>query len=374
MKKIAFITPMLQPYRISFYTKIAESLPDLDFMFFHGLNNEASRPAYQGQVSFKTESYHPKLINLGPFGLYYNKGLINKVKNYNPDVLILFGNPGVVSNQLLVRWAKTKGIKICFWVCSWDSHTAKGILKEIKNFITRRYFKKADHFIAYSSHAQKFIKKLIGEKDNVSIAYNGLDISESLARYEQVVEEGLVLRNTLEKSSFLFLYVGGLIPTKNPVFLINAFNKLLKKYKDAHLWIIGDGIERDKILNLMKNNRNIKYFGRISEGVDKYFKAADCVVLPGSGGLALNQAMFWKTPCISSFADGTEQDLIIDNVTGYLFKTNDEKSLIENMEKMVLMDNDTRKIMGQKSHDLIISQSNTEAMSRVFIKAINELL
>lgn len=374
MKKIAFIIPMLQPYRISFYSKIVDSFPDADFVFFYGLTNETARPGFQGKVAFKTETYQPQMITLGPFGLYINKGLIAKVKKFKPDIIILFGNPGVLTNQYLVSWAKSNKIKICLWVCSWDSQNAKGILRQFKYFITKKYFQKADHFIAYSSHAKAFIEQMIGSKNNVSIAYNGLDISDQLNDYEQVVKEGNILRNSLEPNSFLFLFVGGLIPTKKPRFLIEAFNDLQKKYINIHLWIIGDGIERDGIEQLIKNNENIKYLGRIVSGVDKYFYAADCFVLPGSGGLALNQAMFWKTPCISSFADGTEQDLIIDNFTGYLFKTNDEQSLIKKMEKMILIDNDTRRIMGQESYDLIIRQSNTDSMHKVFIQVINKLL
>jgi len=372
--RIAFIIPILAPYRISFYSKIVELNPDLDFLFFHGLSNDTARPSFKGKVSFTTESYHLQQISLGPFGLYLNKGLIRKVKTYKPNVIILYGNPGVISNQLLVRWAKLNGIKICLWICSWDSQNAQGIFRRVKTVLTKKYFTKADHFIAYSSHAGKYIESLIGNTCNVSIAYNGLDINESLNRYEKIVEEARKLRNSLPDSSFLFLYVGGLIPTKNPMLLISAFKKLQKTHKNIYLWIIGDGVEKEKIENEARSNTDIKYWGRIVDGVDKYFKAADCFVLPGSGGLALNQAMFWKTPCISSFADGTEEDLVFENVTGYRFKTNDEESLIIKMEKMIMNDAATLKKMGAASRKLIINQSNTDAMLKTFNSVISELL
>jgi len=370
MKKIAFIIPMLAPYRISFYSKIVESNPNLNFLFFHGLTNEAARPSFHGDVTFKTESYFPKKLVLGPFGLYFNIGLLRQVKSFKPKTIILFGNPGVITNQILVSWAKRNEIQICLWVCSWDSQNAKGLFRWIKNLITKKYFKKADYFIAYSSHAKRYIENFIGDSNKISIAYNGLDINESLMQYENITEEAEALRKNLPKKSFLFLYVGGLIPSKNPMLLINAFEKLQKAHKNIYLWIIGDGIEKESIQNATKENKHIKYWGRIVEGVDKYFKAADCFVLPGSGGLALNQAMFWKTPCVTSFADGTEEDLVFENVTGYRFKINDEESLIDKMEKMILAEEATLKKMGDASYKIIIDRSNTNQMIDTFNSVI----
>lgn len=374
MKRIAFIIPMVQPYRITFYEKIVESNPNVQFKFFHGLTRESARPSYQGEVNFDATPYNPKLIKIGPFGLYFNKGLIKKIKEFDPYAIILFGNSGVITNQLIVRWAKRKKIKVALWVCSWDNGNAKGIFKKIKNNIIMIYFNKADYFVAYSSHAKKFIADFTGKTENITIAYNGLDISESLQNYNNVLSDAKVLRESLPQKSFLFLYVGGLIPTKEPLMLIYAFIKLQKQNPNIFLWIIGSGPEQKKIEELIKYNPNIKFWGRIVDGVDKFFAAADCFVLPGSGGLALNQAMFWKTPCIASHADGTEEDLVIDGQTGFRFEVKNEQSLVEKMDIIVKIPENEKELLGENAYKLILNQSNTEKMAESFKTIITKLL
>lgn len=259
MKKVAFIIPMLQPYRISFYEKIVELNPNIHFIFFHGLTNHSARPSYEGEVKFETNSFTPRLKKIGPYGLYINDGLMSGIKEFNPDAIILFGNPGVITNQFIVRWAKRKKIKIALWVCSWDGGKAKGVFKYIKDCFTKLYFNKADFFLAYSSHASNFIKNFTGARSNVSIAYNGLDITESLNNYNKIVQEGLELRKLLPSNSFLYLYVGGLIPSKKTTLLINAFKKLQKNHPNSFLWIIGSGSEEEKIKKTIKVNSNIKF-------------------------------------------------------------------------------------------------------------------
>ncbi len=69
MKKIALITPMLQPYRITFYEKLAFANPEYEFRIFHGVSSkESGRPNYQGETKFQ---------NTGKFGsLLTTKGCI----------------------------------------------------------------------------------------------------------------------------------------------------------------------------------------------------------------------------------------------------------------------------------------------------------
>lgn len=40
-------------------------------------------------------------------------------------------------------------------------------------------------------------------------------------------------------------------------------------------------------------------------------------MLPGTGGLAINEAMAHRLPVISGYADGSADDLVVDGVTGY---------------------------------------------------------
>ena len=122
------------------------------------------------------------------------------------------------------------------------------------------------------------------------------------------------------------------------------------------------------------NDNHILYLGRIVDKVDEYFAAADCLVLPGVGGLALNQAMFWGKLCIVSEADGTEDDLVIDGETGFRFEKGNLVSLREAMEKMVLLDPLKHDKMSKTAKKIILEKSNTNNMVNIFIETLNKLL
>jgi glycosyltransferase involved in cell wall biosynthesis len=173
-----------------------------------------------------------------------------------------------------------------------------------------------------------------------------------------------------------FLYVGGLIPEKRIDLLLDAFHELRAKYSKIKLIIIGDGPQKEMIEEKLKIycDSNIFYFGRIIEGVDSFFVASDCLVLPGAGGLALNQAMFWGKSCIVSKADGTEDDLVIEGVTGYRFKENDLKSLVSAMDRRINEQKDKVDVISENSRQLIQNKSNVNNMVNIFISTIDNLL
>jgi len=142
------------------------------------------------------------------------------------------------------------------------------------------------------------------------------------------------------------------------------------------LWLVGDGPDR---MELERHAQALgitrcRFFGRIIDGVDKFFAAADFFVLPGIGGLAFNQAMFWGTPCIGSEADGTENDLVIDGRTGRRFVPGDRDSLKAALCDCAGMGAAQRRIWGNASRDLIIQRSNVSAMVGTFVGCIEDLL
>jgi glycosyltransferase involved in cell wall biosynthesis len=63
----------------------------------------------------------------------------------------------------------------------------------------------------------------------------------------------------------------------------------------------------------------------------------DVFVLPGLGGLAINDAMMCGKPVICGEADGTEKDLIIDGTTGYLLHSQDDSIVNEIIQKLELV-------------------------------------
>ncbi len=133
---------------------------------------------------------------------------------------------------------------------------------------------------------------------------------------------------------------------------------------------------RDQTLKMITelDDKHIYYLGRIIEGVDPYFAASDCLVLPGIGGLALNQAMFWGLPCIVSEADGTEDDLVIENISGYRFIKNNLESLTDAIERRINASPEEITRLSGKSREIVRTKSNVNNMVSVFLEGIKDCL
>lgn len=367
--KIAFIVPIVAHYRKTFFEKLISDNPEFEFCVFHGIKKkEDGRPGYEGLLSFNNETFTPKIFRIYPFGIVYNKGLFKGVKKFDPDIVITTGIAGDFSNRRIVSWTKRRKKKSVLWVCSWDSGKAKSFLKNFKNVFVKSYFRKASHFIAYGTHAQKYIQSFGIKKCTIDIAYNSIEISELKINEHSILNDAKHFRqkNIINDDDFVFLYVGGLIRDKKIQELITQFSLFQKKYPNALLWIVGAGPLSSIVQDIASENNRIKYFGRIIDGVDKIFAASDCFVLPGAGGLALNQAMFWKKPCIAGFADGTEDDLVINDFTGFRFDRENQSSLYNAMGKAISLDLNKRIEFGENAREIIETKSNVDCMVNVF--------
>ena len=373
-KKIAFIVPMLAPYRVTFYEKLFNDANN-EWCLFHGIKKvEDGRPHYKESILFQNVPYNFNSFKLGPLEFYYHFGLNRKVREFKPNIIIMYGNLSVISNILLMKWAKKRKLKVILWICSWEREKIKSLVKHLKILACKYYYFKADQFIAYGTHAKRLLVDLGIMKYKIKIAFNGIETDLMQKNKTRILKEVNNVRiKYANPDDLIFVYVGGLIESKKVIQLIEQFDNLNKKYRSIKLWIIGDGALRTKVQLLIKqlSNRNIIYFGRILTDVDLFFAASDCFVLPGSGGVALTQALFWMKPCICSVADGTEEDLIIDGETGFYFQRNNWTDFQAAMEKFIKTGIQKRKRMGQNGHNLIINRSNVNKMVEVFKDTIN---
>ncbi len=147
--------------------------------------------------------------------------------------------------------------------------------------------------------------------------------------------------NEIRKKLALFekkvlLYVGTLDKWKKVDELICVFSELKKEIPDISLLIIGDGSERQSLESLAEQKEidDCHFLGKIVDGIGKYFALCDIFVIPGRGGLAINQAMAFGKFVIVGEADGTEKDLIKPGVNGFFIR--DQTPLSDVLRKTLL--------------------------------------
>jgi glycosyltransferase involved in cell wall biosynthesis len=118
-----------------------------------------------------------------------------------------------------------------------------------------------------------------------------------------------------------------------------------------------------------QNVPDVYFVGKVVEGVEAYFAAGDIFVMPGTGGLALNQAMALGLPVIATVADGTQHDLIVQGENGYIVPVDDVKALADSIED-VLASPARRNNMGQRSLEIIKERATLQNMVGQYSKAI----
>lgn len=366
---------MVAPYRVSFYEKLS-GFGD-DFKVFHHLKKaEDGRPHHNKKVKFATRGFSEYKISFMGFSLLLVNGMFKAITVERPELIIMPGIPGNLTYRRIAAWAHNNNIRILFWYCGWEPNRKRSLmLREIKKKLSLAFYRKGDYFITYSTKAKE---DLLNQKFNpeiIKIALNGIELDgythDNIAGY--VLQSKSLRKELNPQNDVVYLYVGGLMDEKRVDFLVGAFIEFRLKNSGAQLWIIGDGPGRKKTEGMIEGMPFIKYFGRIIDNVEPYFVAADYFVLPGTGGLAINQAMFFETPCIVGRADGTEKDLVIDDVTGFNFSEDDRDSLISKLEKTYYLDQHIKNKMKKNCREFIVKKSNVNNMISTFGEVLSEI-
>jgi glycosyltransferase involved in cell wall biosynthesis len=106
--------------------------------------------------------------------------------------------------------------------------------------------------------------------------------------------------------------------------------------------------------------------------LEAYFTTADLFVLPGTGGLAVQQAMAHALPVIVAEGDGTQEDMIRmgkEASNGWLVPADDRVALVEALQA-ALSDPLRLRQMGAESYRIVVEDVNLEQMVEVFVEAL----
>jgi glycosyltransferase involved in cell wall biosynthesis len=178
-----------------------------------------------------------------------------------------------------------------------------------------------------------------------------------------------VHRLSFENTPAVVIFVGRLQARKRVDLLLQACSQLEPDIQ-PDLVIVGDGPERDALQALAAQIYPQTEFTGDLRGtdLDDQFRAADLFVLPGTGGLALQQALSFALPAIAAEGDGTQMDLVRPD-NGWLVKPGDLESLKSALRKALGNPLDLM-IKGQESFRIVRDEVNMERMAQAFEEAV----
>ena len=167
------------------------------------------------------------------------------------------------------------------------------------------------------------------------------------------------------------LFVGRLQERKRVHFLLRACSAQQLK---PELLIVGDGPERRDLEQMAaKEYPEARFTGALyGEDLEDIFRQADLFVLPGTGGLAVQEAMAHGLPVIVAEADGSQRDLV-GSENGWLVPPGDLNALTEALRN-ALDRRDRLPKMGAASRRVVSERVNIEIMTEIFLKTLNQAI
>jgi glycosyltransferase involved in cell wall biosynthesis len=161
-----------------------------------------------------------------------------------------------------------------------------------------------------------------------------------------------------QDKDIVLTYMGRLGPEKNLVFLLRAFAGLAKTYDQVRLLLIGDGPERENLIDrarLMEISDRVVFTGMIAYGdLPGYLSMADAFVTASVTEvhpLSVIEAMASGLPVVGIQSPGVG-DTVEDGVTGFLAPEEDLAVFTAKMARMVT-DSECRAQMSQQVREAV---------------------
>jgi glycosyltransferase involved in cell wall biosynthesis len=292
----------------------------------------------------------------GSLYLCYQLGLIDWLEARDPDALVVEANPRYLSTPSAVRWMHGRNKPVIGW--GLGSPPVSGFRKKRRLSFIRQF----DTLIAYSQRGADEYSALGFPEERIFVAHNSVSVPPS---------SPILLRPSTFDLQPCILFVGRLQARKRIDLLLRACAKL---ESNPRLLIVGDGPEREALESLAREvYPRAEFIGaRHGQELRPYFMEADLFVLPGTGGLAVQEAMSYGLPIIVARGDGTQDDLVRPG-NGWQIPPDDPAALLRSMEE-ALSDAARLRRMGQESHRIVRQEINIEKMVGTFVEALNSLI
>lgn len=222
-------------------------------------------------------------------------------------------------------------------------------------FIADRILSKADLIIALSEQHINESKYLSKYRSKVNVIPNGVNLNEF---QPHLSKDECRTELSLPKDKKIVLFVGSLVPAKALHVLIRAMSIVIREVNDAYLVLVGDGVEKDNLLNLVHSlhlEHYVKFTGFVGgEKKSIYYNSADVFVLPSiteAFPIVLLEASASGLPLIVSNLESLKA-IVVDGYNGLITKIESETELAEKII-FLLTDKDARHKMGMNAQESI---------------------
>lgn len=292
--------------------------------------------------------------------------------------IILFNNISIVhARSRAPAWSCLFAAKITgrkFVTTFHGTYNFNNKLKKFYNSVMVR----SDLIIAGSnfifSHIKENYSKYLNTKKKLLVIFRGINVDYFDPTTKLDSDEKKLLKKWhIEKDKKIILLPGRLTGWKGQEVFIEAINlvNIDLGYEAFYAVILGSDQGRDiykkKLIRLTEQYRmtnQIKFIDHCKDMALAY-KVSDIVVSastePEAFGRVAVEAQSMEKPIIASNIGGSNET-VIDEKTGFLFKSNNAKSLSQKISKTLSLDEESLRSIGIEGRKNIIQKFNVEKM------------
>lgn len=328
---------MEDKYDPGFGKSIQWDIPLLEGYEYEWMENKAS----------DSGSHHFKGID--------NPGIVASIESWKADAVLVYGW-SFKSHLKVMRYFKNK-VPVFFRGDS-ISIGKTGYFKSVMRKVFLKWvYRNIDMALYVGKYNKAYFKSFGLKESQLVFAPHAID-NERFKVNEQYVSCAADFKKKLSipKDHLVFLYAGKLEEKKNVSLLLDTFSQILDP--KVTLLIVGNGPLEQSLKKKFGKYSNIIFIDfQNQRDMPAVYQIADIFVLPSKGpletwGLSINEAMASGKPVLVSDTCGAAIDLVQNGVNGFIFRSRDEKDLLDKMRKLLEPGTDLQK-MGNASLEII---------------------
>ncbi len=357
--KVGLQQRVLPLYRAAFFDRLAQACSGgLSVFAGEPRASEAILAGATLRVAQRVQAHNLDLFD-GPASVCVQRGLLRWLRDWDPDVLILEASARNLLNGTAVTWMHRRGRPVIGW--GLGAPRGRGRLASLRRARRRAMLRRFDGLIAYSSRGAQSYREEGIDSRRVFVAVNAVsDPPATLGRPPIAADRARRV-----------LFVGRLQTRKRVDVLLAACEGLDPA---AEIWVVGEGPARAALEQQAARGRGVvRFLGALrGEDLARVYREADLFVLPGTGGLAVQEAMASGLAVMVAEGDGTQADLVRPE-NGWLIPNDDESALRQALQT-ALGDPGRLRRMGEASQRIVAQEANIDGMTDAFVRALNQTL
>ena len=283
------------------------------------------------------------------------------IKSFKPDAVFVdrqtqFGIAAIKSGIPLLMQLRGNYWDEINWAKKNGSIKDKLILS-IKEKTAEKCFKDSEIIFPFSNHLAEITKEKYPDK-KIEVFHDGLEIKEWYKEEPMNFKHpciGLLQNASIWKKSQEMILL----------------KDILGKFPDVTFYWAGDGIYRQKILDVLGKYKNFKWLGSLEfpNEVRKFLSSIDIYLLLSgydTFGMTIIEAEIMEVPVIATNVGGTSEAMI-NKKTGFLVKQGDINELEEKIN-LLLNDENLAKEIGSSGRKFVIENFSWENTVKKFIQ------